>query len=60
MYKIAIDIMGGDFAPLEQIKGVEQALNDYDDVELYLYGDEKIIKQKQIWAIRCYMTPYLL
>ena len=45
MYKIAIDIMGGDFAPLEQIKGVEQALNDYDDVELYLYGDEKIIKQ---------------
>ena len=45
MKKIAVDIMGGDFAPLEQIKGVELALDKYDDIELHLFGDEKIIKQ---------------
>ena len=43
MIKLAVDIMGGDFAPNEQIKGVNIALGEYKDIELSLYGDEKAI-----------------
>ena len=43
MIKLAVDVMGGDFAPSEQIKGVNIALAQYDDIELSLYGDEKAI-----------------
>lgn len=45
MIKLAIDIMGGDHAPLEIIKGVKIALKEYDDLMMVLYGDEEIIKQ---------------
>jgi glycerol-3-phosphate acyltransferase PlsX len=39
---IALDMMGGDFAPLETIKGVQLFLsgNNHDDVHLTLIGDE--------------------
>ncbi|MFA6627267.1 MAG: phosphate acyltransferase PlsX [Bacilli bacterium] len=40
MVKLAIDIMGGDFAPDEIIKGVNLAMSTYDDLELTLFGDE--------------------
>ena len=36
MVKLAIDIMGGDHAPLEIIKGVDIALARFDDLELIL------------------------
>lgn len=45
MVKLAIDIMGGDHAPLEIIKGVKLALERFPDIELVLYGDENIIKE---------------
>ncbi|HBP26373.1 MAG TPA: phosphate acyltransferase PlsX [Acholeplasmatales bacterium] len=45
MIKLAIDIMGGDFAPLAIIEGVKLALRRYEDLEVVLYGDEEIIKQ---------------
>lgn len=45
MVKLAIDIMGGDFAPIEIIKGVNLALEKYSDLELTLYGDETIINE---------------
>lgn len=45
MYKFGIDIHGGDFAPLEIIKGVDLILKKYKDVSLVLYGNEKIIKE---------------
>lgn len=45
MVKLAIDIMGGDHAPLEIIKGSKLALEKYDDLELTLFGDEAIIKE---------------
>lgn len=41
--KIAVDAMGGDYAPLEIVKGVEQARDKFNDLEFILYGvKEKI------------------
>ncbi len=45
MIKIAIDAMGGDFAPKEQVLGCEMAIKNIDDIELTLYGDEKEIRK---------------
>lgn len=39
MIKLAIDAMGGDFAPESIVKGVNLAVKEYSDVEFYLYGD---------------------
>ena len=41
MIKIAIDAMGGDFAPQEQIKGTVKALREDKDLSVILCGDEK-------------------
>ena len=45
MKKIAIDAMGGDFAPQALVEGANQALQEFSDIELILYGDEAKIKQ---------------
>ncbi|QTU82655.1 phosphate acyltransferase PlsX [Carnobacteriaceae bacterium zg-C25] len=45
MKKIAIDAMGGDYAPKEIVEGVMQAAQTFDDVEYVLYGDESKIRQ---------------
>ena len=42
--KIAVDAMGGDFAPQSVIEGVLQARSELTDVEFTLYGDEAQIK----------------
>ncbi|MCL0318374.1 phosphate acyltransferase PlsX [Apilactobacillus xinyiensis] len=42
--KIAIDAMGGDYAPNEVVKGVEQARNAYKDIQFQLYGQVDKIK----------------
>lgn len=47
--KLAVDAMGGDHAPKEIVLGVKQALREFNDIEVLLYGDEKQIKQ--------YITP---
>lgn len=39
--KISIDAMGGDNAPHEIVKGVYEALQAFDDIEIQLYGDEQ-------------------
>lgn len=52
MIKLAIDVMGGDYAPLEIIKGVNLALETYDDIALVLFGDEQIIKQHVVSSPR--------
>ncbi|MDD3999634.1 MAG: phosphate acyltransferase PlsX [Bacilli bacterium] len=44
MVKLAIDVMGGDNAPLEIIKGVDLALKRFSDLEFLLFGDEEVIK----------------
>ncbi|TPR16822.1 phosphate acyltransferase PlsX [Apilactobacillus timberlakei] len=42
--KIAIDAMGGDYAPTEVVKGVELARNAYPDIEFKLFGQIDKIK----------------
>ena len=46
MKKIAVDAMGGDYAPQAIVEGVNQALADFSDIEIQLYGDESKIKQE--------------
>ncbi len=43
MIKIAVDAMGGDFAPKEQIEGAMRAVREIEDIEITLYGDEEAI-----------------
>lgn len=45
MIKIAVDAMGGDYAPKEQVEGSMLAIKMIDDIEITLYGDEKEIRQ---------------
>ncbi|MFA5179028.1 MAG: phosphate acyltransferase PlsX [Candidatus Izemoplasmatales bacterium] len=40
MIKIAVDAMGGDFAPKEQIEGAMLAVKKINDIEINLYGDK--------------------
>jgi glycerol-3-phosphate acyltransferase PlsX len=41
--KIAIDAMGGDFAPLEIVKGTFLALNKNKELHVVLYGNKQLI-----------------
>lgn len=45
MIKLAIDAMGGDFAPKEQVEGSMLAVKNIPDIELTLYGDETEIRK---------------
>jgi glycerol-3-phosphate acyltransferase PlsX len=45
MIKIAIDAMGGDYAPKEQVEGTMLAIQKIPDIECTLYGDEAEIKK---------------
>ncbi|MCA1932752.1 MAG: phosphate acyltransferase PlsX [Calditerrivibrio sp.] len=45
MIRIAVDAMGGDYAPHEIVKGVLLAKKEYP-VDIILVGDERIIKQE--------------
>lgn len=40
MVKIAVDMMGGDDAPQIVLEAVEKAINDFEDLEILLFGDE--------------------
>ena len=43
---IGLDMMGGDFAPLEAVKGVQEFLKDGgNDVQLFLIGDKSKIEE---------------
>jgi glycerol-3-phosphate acyltransferase PlsX len=43
---IGLDMMGGDFAPLEAVKGVSQYLSEHDDpATLFLIGDQPVIEK---------------
>lgn len=44
MMKIAVDAMGGDNAPQAIIEGVEQARDQFDDIEFQLYGNPAKVK----------------
>ena len=44
MIKIAVDAMGGDYAPKEQIEGAMLAIRKIPDIEITLFGDEPTVK----------------
>lgn len=44
--RIALDVMGGDNAPVEPIKGAVLALAEIKDLEIVLVGKEEIIKEE--------------
>ena len=47
--KIAVDAMGGDFAPDEIIKGIKLALNDFPDISRFLLvGDSQCVRRSLI------------
>ena len=47
MIRIGVDMMGGDYAPLEAIKGVESFFEEkHDNIHLVLIGNETIIKDQ--------------
>lgn len=45
MIKVAVDAMGGDFAPKEQVLGAQMAIKEASDMEIILYGREEEIKK---------------
>lgn len=44
--RVAVDAMGGDYAPYEIIKGVVDAVNECEDLDVYLVGDSDKIKEE--------------
>ncbi|MFC5558021.1 phosphate acyltransferase PlsX [Ureibacillus thermophilus] len=56
--KIAIDGMGGDHAPKAIIEGVNEALKDFSNIEIQLYGKKEelekyIIQSERLEIIHC-------
>jgi glycerol-3-phosphate acyltransferase PlsX len=47
--KIGLDMMGGDFAPLEAVKGCAVFLEHNQDVHLIMIGDETAINKALIF-----------
>lgn len=44
--RIAVDAMGGDFAPAAQVEGAVEALRANNDISVTLYGDEAKIQEE--------------
>lgn len=44
--KIALDAMGGDYAPAITVDGAIESVLEYDDLEVVLFGDESQIKNE--------------
>jgi glycerol-3-phosphate acyltransferase PlsX len=46
MIKVAVDAMGGDYAPQEPVKGAVEAVNEKSELFVYLVGQEKAIQKE--------------
>lgn len=46
MVNVALDAMGGDYAPLETVKGAVCAVNESNNVKVFLTGKESVIKEE--------------
>lgn len=44
--KIALDAMGGDYAPAVNIEGALETVDNYHDIEIILVGDESLLKKE--------------
>ena len=45
--RIASDVMGGDHAPQEIVRGAAQAAREFTDAELILVGQEDRIRERR-------------
>lgn len=48
LIKVAVDAMGGDFAPAEPVKGAVEAVNESEKIKVFLVGQEKAIKSQLV------------
>jgi len=55
--KIAVDAMGGDYAPDEIVKGIEQARDAFSDLEFLLYGQPDKVQPLLQDTTRITMMP---
>lgn len=62
MIKIAVDGMGGDFAPEQIVKGTLLALEKFADIKINIYGDQEKMAPflKQHDRLEVIHTPYFL
>lgn len=44
--RLAIDAMGGDYAPKEIVQGINRAVNAFPDTAFILFGDETQIRKE--------------
>ena len=44
LVRVAVDAMGGDYAPLEIVKGAVDAVNSRDDIKVFLVGREEAVR----------------
>lgn len=44
--KVAVDAMGGDYAPAEPVKGAVEAVNEKEELFVYLVGQEDVIQKE--------------
>ena len=44
--KVAVDAMGGDYAPQEPVKGVVEALQEKPELYVYLVGQVDVLKKE--------------
>ncbi|MCD6490461.1 MAG: phosphate acyltransferase PlsX [Thermodesulfobacterium sp.] len=44
MYKVVLDVMGGDLAPSSTLQGADLALKSFPELHLYLVGKESVLK----------------
>lgn len=46
MIKVAVDAMGGDYAPVEMVKGAVDAVSKNDQLEVILVGKEDVVSEE--------------
>lgn len=46
MIKVAVDAMGGDYAPAEMVAGAVEAVKDRKDIQVTLVGQEEVIRSE--------------
>lgn len=44
--RVALDAMGGDFAPAVTVEGAVETVNENEDIEIILVGDESLIRKE--------------
>lgn len=46
MIRIAVDAMGGDYAPAEPVKGAVEAVNQHSNIKIFMVGQEQVVNEQ--------------